>query len=68
MYLFTSINMLALMERPNQVHDMYRQINGVILNVKKWFSIFLFSSSCQKLLICHYEIKHKERPSPVIFP
>ena len=63
MYLFTSINMLPLTEQPNQVHDLYRQINGIILNVKKIGTpYFLFSSSCQKLLICHCEIKHKERP------
>ena len=43
MYLLTSINMLALKERPNQVNDLYRQINLVILNVKKWlFHILVF--------------------------
>ena len=38
MHLFKCINMLACQmgsrERPNQVHDLYRQINGIILNVK----------------------------------
>ena len=31
MYLLTSIKMLALTERPNQVNDLYRQINVIIM-------------------------------------
>ena len=57
MYLFASINnyMLAVTERPIQVHDLYRQINDIILNVKNGYSIILFSFSCQNFFICHYE-------------
>ena len=32
--------MLALMERPSQVHDLYRQINGVIVNVEKMGTLY----------------------------
>ena len=35
MHLFTSINNYASTEWPNQLNDLYWQINGIILTVKK---------------------------------
>ena len=43
MFLLTSTKMLALTEWPNQVNDLYMQINVIILNVKKMvISYFCF--------------------------
>ena len=62
MYLLTSINMLALMEWPNQVNDLYRQIKCYNIKCEKMVIPYFCLSLCKKLLICHFEIKHKEGP------